>query len=86
MTKKLFLLLLMTSSFCFSQEDYFTHTKAKFDQIKVYFSGVMTKQSFSADVSKGNTFVFVENFGKTNISSIEYQANKDVNVISIERV
>lgn len=85
--KKLFILSFIISfSILFSQSDSYTNSVAKFDGIKVYYRGAMIKQSFTADISKGNTYIFVENFGREYLESLEISADRDVSIISLEKV
>lgn len=57
------LILFLTAFNCFGQE-YYTTTTSKIKEVKIYSSGGMLKQSFSAQLLPGKNFIIVNEFGR----------------------
>lgn len=78
------LVLLLVVFRCFGQENY-TVTTSKIKEAKIYYSGGMLKQSFSADVLPGKNYIIIKEFGKNSgINISAFKPDKKINLIRYE--
>jgi len=69
---------------CFGQENY-TVTTSKIKEAKIYFSGGIVKQSFSADVLPGKNYIMIKEFGRNSGLDISsFKPDKKINLIRYE--
>ncbi|WEK68829.1 MAG: DUF4139 domain-containing protein [Candidatus Chryseobacterium colombiense] len=78
------LVLFLTVFMCFGQENY-TVTTSKIKEAKIYYSGGMVKQSFSADVLPGKNYIIIKEFGRNSgIDISSFKPDKKITLIRYE--
>lgn len=78
------LALLLVVFRCFGQENY-TVTSSKIKEAKIYYSGGIIKQSFSADVLPGKNYIIIKEFGRNSgIDISSFKPDKKITLIRYE--
>lgn len=78
------LALLLVVFRCFGQENY-TVTTSKIKEARIYYSGGIIKQSFSADVLPGKNYIIIKEFGRNSGLDISsFKPDKKITLIRYE--